>query len=135
MKTPTWREVEQFCERDGWREIRETGHRFFQKVLADGTVLETHSSFSSRKTMSPKRFRTILRDQLRVTEAQFWEVLRTEKPAKRPSVVPAGPIELPAYIVRVLKLDLHMTEDQIAGLTAEEGRKRVADYWSRQPPS
>lgn len=83
MRTPTWAQVERFCRIDGWREVRRTGHVHFEKVLADGTVLRTHRSFASRKTMSPGRFRAVLRHQLRVTEEQFWRVLETRKPVDR----------------------------------------------------
>lgn len=77
MKTPTWAQIEQFCRIDGWREVRRTGHLHFEKVLADGTVLRPHRSYASRKTMSPGRFKAILRYQLRVSEEQFWRALET----------------------------------------------------------
>lgn len=83
MRTPTWGEVERFCRIDGWREVRRSGHVFYEKVLADGTMLRTHRSFASRKTMSPGRFRAILRHQLRVTEREFWSALETNEPAER----------------------------------------------------
>lgn len=83
MRTPTWGEVERFCRIDGWREVRRSGHVFYEKVLADGTMLRTHRSFASRKTMSPGRFRAILRHQLRVTEQEFWSALETNEPVER----------------------------------------------------
>jgi hypothetical protein len=43
VKKRTWGEVERFCRSDGWRESRRSGHVFFEKVLADGTVLQTRS--------------------------------------------------------------------------------------------
>ena len=36
MRTPTWREIEEFCREDGWEFVRSTGHAFFRKTLADG---------------------------------------------------------------------------------------------------
>ena len=83
MRTPTWGQVERFCRIDGWREVRRTGHVHFEKALSDGTVLRTHRSFSSRQTMSPGRFRAILRHQLRVSEEQFWQALETRKRVDR----------------------------------------------------
>jgi hypothetical protein len=108
VKTPTWGEIEQFCRIDGWRESRRTNHLFYEKVLADGTVLRTHRSFAAGKTMSPGRFKTILRNQLQVSEDDFWTALETKEPVARPS----GPPEveaLPAYLVRVLKTELQMS--------------------------
>lgn len=83
MKTPTWAQIERFCRIDGWTETRRSGHVFFENVLADGTVLRTHRSHASRKTMSPGRFRAILRYQLRVTEGEFWRALETRDPVDR----------------------------------------------------
>lgn len=83
MRTPTWAEVERFCRIDGWAEVRRTGHVFYEKVLADGKVLRTHRSLSSRKTMSAGRFKAILRYQLLVTEEEFWQALESKKPVER----------------------------------------------------
>ncbi len=85
MKTPTWGEIERFCRLDGWREARRSGHVFFEKVLPDGAVLQTHRSLSKRKTMSPGRFKAILRYQLKVSEEEFWRVLESGGKKKRGS--------------------------------------------------
>jgi hypothetical protein len=133
LKTPTWGEAEEFCRSSLQPSFRQSGHRFFQKILADGSVLETHTSFSSTKTMSPGRFRGILRDQLRVTEDQFWQVLQTGQPAQRPAPAPvAQQTEHPAWVVRVLKQELHMTEEEIARLGRDEAAQLVQAYWSRE---
>ena len=83
MRTPTWAQVESFCQIDGWHEVRRSGHVHFEKVLPGGTLLRTHRSFASRKTMSPGRFKAILRYQLLVTEEQFWRALETREPVDR----------------------------------------------------
>ncbi|TMK78528.1 MAG: type II toxin-antitoxin system HicA family toxin [Actinobacteria bacterium] len=132
MRTPTWGEIERFCRIDGWRELRRTDHVFFEKVLADGTVLRTHRSFSGGKTISPGRFKAILRNQLQVSEGDFWAALKNEEPAARPSEPPAEEAPIPAYLVRVLKGELHLSEDEIAALSSEEAKRRVDDHWSTQ---
>lgn len=83
MKPPNWAEVEKFCTIDGWAEVRRTSHVHYEKVLASGVVLRTHRSFASRKTMSPGRFKAVLRHQLRVTEDQFWTALVSGQPVDR----------------------------------------------------
>ena len=83
MRTPTWAQIERFCRIDGWREVRRSDHVFYEKVLVEGVVLRTHRSFSSRKTMSPGRFKAILRYQLRVTEEQFGSALDTRSAVDR----------------------------------------------------
>jgi len=139
VRTPTWREIEEFCQRDDWELIRSTDHVFFRKVLADGTVLETHRSFASDKTMSPGRFLAILRHQLQVSPEEFWETLRTGRPTQRPGTPPVAEAPaIPAWIVRVLLDDLGLLEQQIAGLSRPEAQRLVDEFWSRtrsdEPP-
>jgi len=131
VRTPTWGEVERFCRIDGWREVRRTDHVFFEKVLADGIVLRTHRSFASDKTMSPGRFKAILRTQLQVSEDDFWRALETGEPVARPSVPPEAEAALPAYRVRVLKDELHLSEDEIGELTPADAERLVHEHWSR----
>lgn len=131
MRTPTWGEVERFCRVDGWQESRRTDHVFFEKTLADGTVLRTHRSFASGKTMSAGRFKVILRDQLRVSARDFWHALETGEAVGRPSEPPAADPGLPAYLVRVLKVELHLSEAQIAKLALSEAERLVHEHWSQ----
>ena len=131
MRTPTWEEVEEFCRKDGWEQVRSTDHTFFHKTLADGTALETHSSFSGQKTMSPGRFQSILRNQLRVSQEDFWATLRTGKPAPRPGApISPEPPAHPDWVVRVLQDDLGMPDEAIAHLAPDEARRLVEEYWS-----
>jgi hypothetical protein len=130
VKTPTWGEIEQYCRIDGWREVRRTGHVFFERVLPDGTVLRTHRSHTGRKTMSAGRFKAILRDQLRVSEDDFWTALETKEPVPRPSDAPTLEA-LPLYLMRVLKDELHLSEAEIAELTRDEAERLVHEHWSR----
>jgi hypothetical protein len=133
LKTPTWGEIEEFCRKDGWNLVRETKHTFFQKALPDGTVLQTHRSFAKDKTIGADRFKAILSVQLRVTDETFWEVIRTGKPAARPApVAKEAPVAHPAYVVRVLTQDLGKSEEEIGQLSADEARRLVQDFWSRQ---
>lgn len=83
MRTPTWAQIELFCRIDGWTEVRRTRHVFYEKVLADGRLLRTHRSLAARKTMSPGRFKAILRHQLFVSEEQFWQALDTRQAVDR----------------------------------------------------
>ncbi|HEX5415840.1 MAG TPA: hypothetical protein VFZ25_09240 [Chloroflexota bacterium] len=133
MRTPTWREIEAFCRMDGWEPVRSTDHVFFRKVLADGTSLETHRSFADDKTMSAGRFMAILRVQLKVSPDDFWETLRTGRAAPRPGATPPPESPaLPAWIVRVLRNDLGLSEQHIAGMTLEDARRTVEAFWSGQ---
>jgi hypothetical protein len=131
VKTPTWRQIERFCGIDGWREVRSSDHAFYEKTLPDGTVLRTHRSFASRKTMGAGRFKAILRNQLRVSEDDFWNALETGEPVTRPSSPPEADATLPAYVIRVLERELHLSQEEIAALSEEEAKGLVDANWSQ----
>jgi hypothetical protein len=121
-----------FLRYDGWEEDRATGHDFFEKSLPDGEILRTHASRSGSKTMSPGRFKAILSDQLRLGEAEFWEVLRTEAPAPRPSpALDPGPAWLPLWLALALERDVGLTREQIADLDENEARRLLDEARSR----
>ena len=139
MKTPDWSEVEAFCRIDGWQGVdegRSADHRYFRLVLDDGTVLETRVSHSENKTMSPGRWKAILRDQLRVSDEDFWRALRTKKPVGRPSAPPAEEEiqQVPAWAAAVLSTQLGMAPADIAKLGRDEAVERAHEAWSRPPP-
>jgi hypothetical protein len=132
VRTPTWQEVEEFCRRDGWELIRSTGHSFYRKVLPDGTVLETHVSFAGRKTMSAGRFALILRTQLRVSEDEFWTVLRTGRRAARPSTsIPEAPASLPSWVANALRHQFDKSDEEIAAMDPADAEAYVLEQWSR----
>lgn len=135
--SPTWGEVRRFLAADGWREIRpgERGgrrsrHVFFEKVLPDGRVLRTHVSHSSQKRVSAGRFRAILRHELEVTAADFWEAVRTGKPVERPAQA-RGPEELqhPAWVVHALLHRLDMSPTEVAQLDPAEAERLALDSY------
>lgn len=136
MKTPAWSEVEAFCRIDGWVEVdqgRSADHRYFRLVRDDGNVLETRVSHSSKKTMSPGRWKAILRDQLQVSEEDFWSALRTKKSVERPSAPPAeGEIEqVPAWAAMLLSSRLKMSLEEIAALGRDRAIQLAHETWSK----
>jgi hypothetical protein len=99
VKTPSYDEIREFLKADGWIITRKTGHESHTKVLPNGEILETRASWSGQKTMSPGRFKAILLDQLKVDQQQFWDVLRTGKPAVRPApAVEPEPLSIPKWL-------------------------------------
>lgn len=135
MRTPTWEEVEAFLRADRWEEVRETGHAYFRKTLADGRVLQTHRSFSSQKTMSEGRFSAILRTQLHCSADDFWEAVRSRRPVRRPSAPPPSTARYPVWAVRILQDRGHLTDEQVFALSLEEAVRRAQELWSRPPES
>lgn len=121
MKTPTWGQIEKFCKADGWQPVRSTNHLFYEKPLPDGTVLRTHVSHARNKGMSEDTFRLILRHQLKVSAAAFWDALKTGRPAIRPSPPPPAPRPaLPAPLAWQLRRQAGMSEEAVARVTKEE---------------
>jgi hypothetical protein len=132
VRTPTWDEFREFLRHDNWDEDRATGHDFFEKTLSDGEILRTHASRSGSKTLSPGRFKAILSDQLRLSEAEFWEVLRTRRPARRPSPAPEPPPRsLPLWLALSLEREVGLTREQIAELDEDEARGLLIQARSR----
>ena len=132
MKTPSWDEILEFLTLDCWSEDRATGHDFFEKILPNGEILHTHASRSGSKTISPGRFKAILSDQLRVSEGEFWEVLRTREPATRPSPAPEPPpASIPMWIAEALEREVGLSREQIADLDERDARALVDEVRSR----
>lgn len=133
---PTWGDIEAFLAADGWRRLPHGGrrqrHAFYEKVLEDGRVLQTHVSHSGQKPLSPGRFASIVRYDLEVAKDEFWECIRTREPVGRPAPVDEALPEHEAWVVAVLVGELHLSAEEIAALTVDEARKLVSKHWSRR---
>ena len=82
--------------------------------------------------MSPGRFKAILSDQLRLSEAEFWEVLRTRTPAPRPSPAPEpAPRSLPLWLAQALEREVGLTRNAIAELGEDEARRLLVESRSK----
>jgi hypothetical protein len=136
---PTWGEMEKFLQVDGWIRLPASSrggssenHIFFEKLLDSGELLQTHVSHSSRGRPSPGRFGVILREQIKVSRADFWEAPRSGEPAARPAPLEAEqPVEHQAWVDAVLVGELHMNAEQIEALDAEQAKQLVLDHWGR----
>jgi len=125
----TFRHLRQYVTNDGWTEEpnfargrRRTGeHRRYFRELADGTRLRTKVSHDEDAEIGEDMFHRILRDQLRVTEVRFWEVVRGRagsgtEPA-RPAVEP-----VPGWLVARLLFTVGLSEGDVAQMTTDEAR-------------
>ena len=131
MRTPDWNQVEAFFRADGWTEVRSSDHVHWEKVLPHET-LRSHRSFASDKTMSPGRFKSILSLQLKVSEEQFWDTVKTGKPATRPSPdLPIAPKSLPLWLHSALRDELGLTDAEISDLDESEASKMLTEYRSK----
>ncbi len=132
MRTPTWDEFREFLKHDDWEPDRATGHDHFEKSLPDGEILRTRASRAGSKTMSPGRFKAMLADQLRISEAEFWEVLRSKSPATRPSPAPEPASKsLPLWLAIALEREVGLTREQISKLDEAEALLALKEARSR----
>jgi len=136
--SPTWGDVEKFLAADGWRQIptgerggRRQRHLFFEKLLPDGRLLQTHISHDRGKSIGAGRFGAVLRDQLEASRADFWAAIEAGEPVDRPVALDEEEVvEHDAWVIRVLAGELHMSPDEIAALSEEEAKTRVYAHWS-----
>jgi len=132
VRTPSWNEILAFLAFDRWSDGRATGHDFFEKVLPSGEILQTHASRSGDKAISPGRFKAILTDQLKVSEAEFWEVLRTRKAGTRLSRSPEpSPTSLPLWLVQALEREVGLGRERVADLDEQAARTLLDEARSR----
>lgn len=72
---PKFGDLKRYCDRNGWVEIRNTDHWYYEKVLADGTVLRTKISHTVAKEIPENLWRRILGKQLKIIDFEFWSKL------------------------------------------------------------
>ena len=125
----TFGDLKTFVERDGWTEEpnlargrgRTGDHRRYRKGLSDGTSLRTKVSHSLRDEIGTDLFKHILRDQLRVTENRFWEVVRAG--ATQATVTPPPQAAtIPGWLVQRLVSTVGLREEEIRAMTVDEAQ-------------
>ena len=134
---PTRADHDRFCQREGWRKVRDargrtgTHHVTYELDLPDGRTLRTRVSHPpDRTSYGPSIWAHILRDQLEVAEEQFWACVRDGTPPDRG--MPAVPAEaLPAEMVHLLLTRVGLTEAEVAAMTKPEAARRLNDYWRK----
>jgi hypothetical protein len=67
--------VANISDKTGWVLIRDMDHWYYEKVLANGDVLRTRVSHAVSKEISANLWKRILKQQLRITEEEFWKSL------------------------------------------------------------
>ena len=134
MKTPTWGTIAAFCAADGWKPDRKTNHAFLEKTLPDGTSLQTHVPHGKQgQAIGRDLFSFILRTQLGVSAAEFWDAVENKRPAKRPGHPPAAPAakKPDARTIQQLETDLGLSTREIAKLSRDESLRLLEKHWSQ----
>jgi len=139
VNTGTRADHNQFCLTEGWESVRNArggrvGHHItYELALADGRRLRTRVSRpANNTTYGPSLWKAILRDQLEVTEDEFWSCVKDDLLPSRgeeaPEAVSAG--SLPAGLVYQLIHVAHIPEDQVKAMSLDEAVARISAHWS-----
>lgn len=127
----------QFCLNEEWEPVRGARggvrhHITYELPLPDGRILRTRVSRPVRKeTYGADLWKTILREQLEVTEDEFWNCVRNKvKPERGPVEEPPPENALPAQLVYLLIHQAGVPEDQVATMTLPEALEAMNAYWS-----
>ena len=129
-----------FVETEGWekkgtaRGPSKTGdHYRYELVLTTGDVLTTRVSHGPGQINDPRLVAAILRDQLAVTEDDFWRCVEKGVLPPRPQASPSTATReaLDAKLVRNLVRKVGLTEADGAKLTKAEAVRRWQEHLSK----
>jgi hypothetical protein len=145
MRLPTYAEHRRFCEVDGWqdkgtaRSRKGKGdHHRYTKSQPAGPPLYTRVSHGSGQYGSADTWKHILRDQLRVTEDEFWQAVDHDIPPQRQKPAPQPPKPegeaIPLWLVQSLKHLVGLPEAQIASMTPDEAEVVYLEWCSKPVP-
>jgi hypothetical protein len=133
---PTREHHDEFCRCEGWNRVRDargrtgTHHVTYELHLKDGKVLRTRISHPvDRSTYGPAIWSHILRDQLQISENEFWRCVRDGVAPDRGE--PEAPAQsLPADLVHLLISRVGVAESEVASMTKDEAVARLQRYWT-----
>lgn len=132
---------ETFCRNDEWVRVRNaTGgvvghHSTWELLLPDGRVLRTRISRPMDNTdYGSKMWCQILKDQLEVSEAQFWGCVNDRvRPARTSGTVTIPDKEpIPLGVVEKLIRLVHLTTEEIEKMTKDQAVARLNQFWTEQ---
>ncbi len=130
---PSRKHHEAFCKTEHWVPVRnakgKTGHHItYELTLADGTTLRTRVSHPANKeTYGKTMWSHILRDQLAVSEPEFWACIQDGAlPTRGQRQVPTDAI--PAGVVYRLISVVGLTETEVASMSKQEAIDRLSQF-------
>jgi len=134
--TPTRQDHLRFCEIEGWSVVRSstgktgTHHDTFELALDSGDLLRTRISRPPDRTdYGRSLWKHILRDQLKLAEAEFWECIESGRPPRRGAIEEPEKVPIPTGVVWNLIHRVGLSEDEVAGMSKEEAIERLNQFW------
>ncbi len=133
--TPTRADHERFCKVEGWTSVRNARgkktnhHATYELALPDGSILRTRVSHPvDRSDYGPELWSHILRDQLRVSEDEFWDCVDNGvQPSRGAPQVPSH--SLPAELVFQLVVKFRVPEAEVAAMDKERAVSLLQNFW------
>jgi len=121
-----------FVRTEGWQPVASTHHETHELELHDGRVLRTRISRPpDRTTHGPSLWAHVLRDQLDVTEQEFWDCVRDGvAPDRGAPQTPDPAATIPAEVVHLLVERVGLTREQVAALGRDGAITRLNEYWA-----
>ncbi|NMI54268.1 MULTISPECIES: cytotoxic translational repressor of toxin-antitoxin stability system [unclassified Streptomyces] len=122
-----------FCEIDQWKLLRDVDHHVtYELTLIDGRILRTRVSHPvNRTTYGRALWQRILRDQLHVTEEEFWACVNNSVRPDRGA--PEPPAEsVPVSLAYQLIHKVGVPEEAVARMSKQEAVARMNEYWNSE---
>ncbi len=134
---PTRQDHQQFCEVEGWAVVRSARgrkgrhHITYELAIGDGRVLRTRISHPpNRSDIGRGMFAHILRDQLCVSEQEFWACVKDGVSPDR-GLRPLPDREpLPAELVHLLTTKAGFSNDEVRAMTKTEAIEAAQRHWT-----
>jgi len=129
---------ERYCAIGVWTKVRNargktgTHHVTYELALPDGRVLRTRISHPpNRTTYGAALWAHILRDQLEVSEEEFWKCLETGTPPDRGEEVEKREA-LPADLIFQLVHRFRVPEQEVKQMTKAQAVARLQECWAKE---
>lgn len=107
-------------------------HRTYELMIPSFEILRTRISKPvDRTTYSASMWSVILRDQLKVTNDEFWDCVQNKVlPDRGGAAGQPNRTALPLHLLNQLIERVGMTPEEAIELTLEEALQRMNDYWT-----
>lgn len=136
LKTATRDEHDDFCVAERWQLVRgATGkpvahHRTYKLAIPDGRILRTRVSRPIDSTQYARSMWThILREQLSVTQEEFWDCVNDGVLPDRSIATEERP-GLPYYLAVEVKRTLNLGDDEVAELSEADAKRLIREHWA-----
>lgn len=133
---PTRQDHERFCLTEGWHRVRDargrtgTHHVTYELDLPDGRILRTRISHPVNcGGYGRSLWAHILRDQLQVSEEEFWACAKNGAKPDRGTPNPP-PDTVPAEVVHLLITRVRLSEDEVQAMSRDEAIIRLHHFWT-----